>query len=121
MQPSVLGSRYRGYSLHHGSALGPAPFCEIVRDFQFVVKPNVNTQISGKLPDAVMACIGGGSMLPVCFYPFVNDKSVAMYGAEASGLGFDTENTPQLCQCRPGIRSNLWMLQDAHGQIMEAF
>lgn len=78
-----------------GSALGPAPFPEIVRDFQSVIGREAKRQYAeisgGKLPDAVMACIGGGSNAIGMFYPFVNDKSVAMYGAEASGLGLDTE------------------------------
>ena len=77
-----------------GSALGPAPFPEIVRDFQSVIGREAKRQYAeisgGKLPDAVMACIGGGSNAIGMFYPFVNDKSVAMYGAEASGLGDST-------------------------------
>ena len=78
----------------------------------------------GKLPDAVMACIGGGSNAIGMFYPFVNDKSVAMYGAEASGLGLDTEkHAATFAKGRPGILHGALMdvLQDAHGQIMEAF
>ena len=78
-----------------GSALGPHPFPEIVRDFQTVIGREAKRQYAeisgGKLPDAVMACIGGGSNAIGMFYPFVNDKSVAMYGAEASGLGLNTE------------------------------
>ena len=112
-----------------GSALGPAPFPEIVRDFQSVIGREAKRQYAeisgGKLPDAVMACIGGGSNAIGMFYPFVNNKSVAMYGAEASGLGLDTgKNMPQpLPKGRPGILHGALMdvLQDAHGQIMEAF
>ena len=96
-----------------GSALGPAPFPEIVRDFQSVIGREAKRQYAeisgGKLPDAVMACIGGGSNAIGMFYPFVNDKSVAMYGAEASGLGLDTE------------KHAATFAKDAHGQIMEAF
>lgn len=89
-----------------GSALGPAPFPEIVRDFQSVIGREAKRQYAeisgGKLPDAVMACIGGGSNAIGMFYPFVNDKSVAMYGAEASGLGLDTEkHAGNLCQRSP--------------------
>ncbi|HBY91100.1 MAG TPA: tryptophan synthase subunit beta [Streptococcus sp.] len=111
-----------------GSALGPAPFPEIVRDFQSVIGREAKRQYAeisgGKLPDAVMACIGGGSNAIGMFYPFVNDKSVAMYGAEASGLGLDTENhAATFAKGRPGILHGALMdvLQDAHGQIMEAF
>ena len=111
-----------------GSALGPAPFPEIVRDFQSVIGREAKRQYAeisgGKLPDAVMACIGGGSNAIGMFYPFVNDKSVAMYGAEASGLGLDTEKpAATFAKGRPGILHGALMdvLQDAHGQIMEAF
>lgn len=111
-----------------GSALGPAPFPEIVRDFQSVIGREAKRQYAeisgGKLPDAVMACIGGGSNAIGMFYPFVNDKSVAMYGAEASGLGLDTEkHAATFGKGRPGILHGALMdvLQDAHGQIMEAF
>ena len=71
-----------------------------------------------------MACIGGGSNAIGMIYPFVNDKSVAMYGAEASGLGLDTEkHAATFAKGRPGILHGALMdvLQDAHGQIMEAF
>ncbi len=111
-----------------GSALGPAPFPEIVRDFQCVIGREAKRQYAeiygGKLPDAVMACIGGGSNAIGMFYPFVKDKSVAMYGAEASGLGLDTEkHAATFTKGRPGILHGALMdvLQDAHGQIMEAF
>lgn len=111
-----------------GSALGPAPFPEIVRDFQSVIGREAKRQYAeisgGKLPDAVMACIGGGSNAIGMFYPFVNDESVAMYGAEASGLGLDTDKHAATCaKGRPGILHGALMdvLQDAHGQIMEAF
>ena len=111
-----------------GSALGPAPFPEIVRDFQSVIGREAKRQYAeisgGKLPDAVMACIGGGTNAIGMIYPFVNDKSVAMYGAEASGLGLDTEtHAATFAKGRPGILHGALMdvLQDAHGQIMEAF
>ncbi|MFR4932559.1 tryptophan synthase subunit beta [Streptococcus sp.] len=111
-----------------GSALGPAPFPEIVRDFQSVIGREAKRQYAeisgGKLPDAVMACIGGGSNAIGMFYPFVNDESVAMYGAEASGLGLDTDkHAATFAKGCPGILHGALMdvLQDAHGQIMEAF
>ncbi len=111
-----------------GSALGPAPFPEIVRDFQSVIGKESKrqfTEMTGKvLPDAVMACIGGGSNAIGMFYPFVNDESVAMYGAEASGLGLSTDkHAATFAKGRPGILHGALMevLQDEHGQIMEAF
>ena len=111
-----------------GSALGPAPFPEIVRDFQSVIGKEAKRQFAevsgGKLPDAVLACIGGGSNAIGMFYPFVEDESVAMYGAEASGLGLDTDkHAATFAKGRPGILhgSLMEVLQDAHGQIMEAF
>ena len=111
-----------------GSALGPAPFPEIVRDFQSVIGKEAKRQFAevsgGKLPDAVLACIGGGSNAIGMFYPFVEDESVAMYGAEASGLGLDTDkHAATFDKGRPGILHGALMevLQDAHGQIMEAF
>ena len=74
-----------------GSALGPHPFPEIVRDFQSVIGREAKRQFAeqndGALPNAVLACVGGGSNAIGLFYPFVEDTSVAMYGAEAAGLG----------------------------------
>ena len=111
-----------------GSALGPAPFPEIVRDFQSVIGKESKRQFAevsgGKLPDAVMACIGGGSNAIGMFYPFVNDTSVAMYGAEAAGHGLDTDHhAATFAKGRPGVLHGSLMnvLQDRHGQIMEAF
>lgn len=111
-----------------GSALGPAPFPEIVRDFQSVIGKEAKKQYAeisgGKLPDAVLACIGGGSNAIGLFYPFVEDESVALYGAEAAGYGLDTEeHAATFAKGRPGILHGALMnvLQDRHGQIMEAF
>ncbi len=111
-----------------GSALGPAPFPEIVRDFQSVIGKEAKRQYAdisgGQLPDAILACIGGGSNAIGLFYPFVADESVAMYGAEASGLGLDTDkHAATFAKGRPGILHGALMdvLQDEHGQIMEAF
>ncbi|MCO4595546.1 tryptophan synthase (beta subunit) [Streptococcus infantarius subsp. infantarius] len=111
-----------------GSALGPAPFPEIVRDFQSVIGKEAKKQYAeisgGKLPDAVLACIGGGSNAIGLFYPFVEDESVTLYGAEAAGHGLDTEeHAATFVKGRPGILHGALMnvLQDRHGQIMEAF
>ena len=76
------------------------------------------------LPDALVACVGGGSNAIGLFHPFVEDESVAMYGAEAAGLGVDTEHhAATLTKGRPGVLHGSLMdvLQDAHGQILEAF
>ena len=111
-----------------GSALGPAPFPEMVRDFQSVIGREAKRQFAdisgGALPDAVLACIGGGSNAIGLFHPFVNDEGVAMYGAEAAGRGLDTEeHAATFAKGRPGILHGSLMdvLQDEHGQIMEAF
>lgn len=111
-----------------GSALGPAPFPEIVRDFQSVIGREAKAQFkarqNGALPDAVLACVGGGSNAIGLFHPFVDDTSVKMYGAEAAGLGIDTEeHAATFAKGRPGILHGSLMdvLQDKHGQIMEAF
>ena len=89
--PPRLGSWYWWYPLHYGLCPWSLLFPEIVRDFQSVIGREAKRQYAeisgGKLPDAVMACIGGGSNAIGMFYPFVNDESVAMYGAEASGFG----------------------------------
>ncbi|AND79754.1 tryptophan synthase subunit beta [Streptococcus pantholopis] len=111
-----------------GSALGPAPFPEIVRDLQSVIGREAKKQFAaltdGQLPDAVLACVGGGSNAIGLFYPFVNDETVAMYGAEAAGLGLDTDqHAATFAKGRPGVLHGALMdvLQDEHGQIMEAF
>lgn len=111
-----------------GSALGPHPFPEIVRDFQSVIgreaKQQYRDMTGQNLPDALVACVGGGSNAIGLFHPFVEDESVAMYGAEAAGLGVDTEHhAATLTKGRPGVLHGSLMdvLQDAHGQILEAF
>lgn len=111
-----------------GSALGPHPFPEIVRDFQSVIGREAKQQyrdLTGRdLPDALVACVGGGSNAIGLFHPFVEDESVAMYGTEAAGLGVDTEHhAATLTKGRPGVLHGSLMdvLQDAHGQILEAF
>lgn len=111
-----------------GSALGPAPFPEIVRDFQAVIGQEAKRQYAelsgGNLPDALLACIGGGSNAIGLFYPFVNNRSVAMYGVEAAGLGLDTDkHAATFAKGQPGILHGALMnvLQDQNGQILEAF
>lgn len=110
-----------------GSVLGPHPFPEIVRDYQSVIGSEAREQhldAEGKLPDALVACVGGGSNAMGLFYPFVNDKDVAMYGVEAAGLGLDTEkHAASLTKGSKGILHGALMdvLQDENGQIQEAF
>ncbi|MFZ2305609.1 MAG: tryptophan synthase subunit beta [Streptococcus suis] len=111
-----------------GSVLGPAPFPEIVRDFQSVIGKEAKRQFAeisgGQLPDALLACIGGGSNAMGLFYPFVDDTSVAMYGVEAAGLGLETDfHAATFAKGRPGVLHGALMdvLQDENGQILEAF
>ncbi|HEL1555972.1 TPA: tryptophan synthase subunit beta [Streptococcus suis] len=111
-----------------GSVLGPAPFPEIVRDFQSVIGKEAKRQFAeisgGRLPDALLACIGGGSNAMGLFYPFVDDTSVAMYGVEAAGLGLETDfHAATFAKGRPGVLHGALMdvLQDENGQILEAF
>ena len=79
-----------------GSCMGPHPFPEIVRDFQAVISKEIKEQLmekEGKLPDAVLACVGGGSNAIGAFYHFINDKSVRLIGCEAAGRGVNTAET----------------------------
>jgi tryptophan synthase beta chain len=109
-----------------GSVSGPHPFPEVVRDFQSVIGKETKKQYlekEGKLPDALVACIGGGSNSIGMFYPFIDDESVQMYGIEAAGLGIDTDrHAASLTKGKPGILHGalMYLLQDEHGQIKEA-
>lgn len=109
-----------------GSVLGPHPFPKIVRDFQSVIGEETKQQIvkqTGKLPDAVVACIGGGSNAIGMFYPFVEDEAVKLYGVEAAGSGLDTDkHAASLTKGKIGILHGtlMYLLQDEHGQIQEA-
>ncbi|CRK83756.1 tryptophan synthase subunit beta [Neobacillus massiliamazoniensis] len=109
-----------------GSVMGPHPFPTIVRDFQSVIGKETKEQFlksEGKLPDAVVACIGGGSNAMGMFYPFIEDEQVSLYGVEAAGQGIDTEfHAASLTKGRPGVLhgSLMYLLQDQHGQIQEA-
>ena len=106
-----------------GSAIGPAPFPTIVRDFQSVIGSEIKTQLAertGKLPDAVVACVGGGSNSIGTFYPFINDKSVRLIGVEAAGDGIDTDrHSATLSLGKPGVFHGVktYVLQTATGQI----
>lgn len=109
-----------------GSVLGPHPFPEMVRDFQSVIGKETRRQIleqTGRLPDAIIACVGGGSNAMGMFYPFLNDGDVALYGIEAAGSGVDTdEHAATLTKGEVGVLhgSLMYVLQDAAGQIKEA-
>lgn len=109
-----------------GSALGPHPFPRIVRDFQRVIGVETKRQIVekvGKLPDAVVACVGGGSNAIGMFHPFVDDQDVALYGVEAGGSGILTGlHAAAVTGGKEGVLhgSYMYILQDDNGFIQEA-
>lgn len=109
-----------------GSVVGPHPFPQIVRDFQSMIGQETKAQFkekTGKLPDALIACIGGGSNAMGMFYPFVDDVSVKMYGVEAGGHGIETgKHAATLTGGSVGVLHGTmtYLLQDADGQITEA-
>ncbi|MDC3418127.1 tryptophan synthase subunit beta [Aquibacillus salsiterrae] len=109
-----------------GSVVGPHPFPQIVRDFQSCIGEETKKQIidqEGKLPEAVVACIGGGSNSMGMFYPFVDDKEVELHGVEAGGVGVDTgKHAATLTYGQEGILhgTKTYLLQDENGQIQEA-
>jgi len=109
-----------------GTAAGPHPYPELVRDFQSVIGKETREQImemEGRLPDALVACIGGGSNAIGLFHPFLDDPDVAMYGIEAGGHGLDVENghAASMNGGRPGVLhgNRTYLLQDGDGQILE--
>ncbi|MFB6466914.1 tryptophan synthase subunit beta [Cytobacillus sp. Hz8] len=110
-----------------GSVMGPHPFPMMVRDFQSVIGRETKQQyleVEGKMPDALVACIGGGSNSMGMFYPFIKDESVKLYGVEAAGLGIDTDkHAASLTKGKPGVLHGalMYLLQDDAGQIQEAF
>ncbi|MFC5371781.1 tryptophan synthase subunit beta [Brevundimonas faecalis] len=108
-----------------GTAAGPAPYPAMVRDFQSVIGKEIKrqslTQIR-RLPDAVVACIGGGSNAIGAMHPFIEDEGVRLIGVEAAGHGLDTpEHAASLKGGRPGVLhgNRTYLLQDADGQILE--
>ncbi|KAA0948778.1 tryptophan synthase subunit beta [Sporosarcina sp. ANT_H38] len=109
-----------------GSALGPHPFPRIVRDFQRVIGVETRRQIVGKegrLPDAIVACIGGGSNAIGMFHPFIDDEKVALYGVEAAGSGIETGlHAAAIADGKEGVLHGAYMyvLQDDDGFIQEA-
>lgn len=110
-----------------GSAVGPHPFPMIVRDFQAVISKEIKEQIlekEGRLPDAVIACVGGGSNAIGSFYHFIEDESVRLIGCEAAGRGIDTFETAATVNTgRVGIFHGMksYFCQDEHGQIAPVY
>lgn len=106
-----------------GTVAGPHPYPAMVRDFQTVIGREARQQMlasTGNLPDAIVACIGGGSNAIGLFHPFINDESVAMYGVEGAGLGIETgKHSAALCAGTPGVLhgNRTYLIQDEQGQI----
>ena len=108
-----------------GSAVGPHPFPTVVRDFQSVMGREMRAQMlekADKLPDAVVACVGGGSNAIGAFYPFVNDETVELYGVEAAGYGIDKdeEHCATLTKGTPGVLQGAltYVIQEKSGQTL---
>lgn len=110
-----------------GSVMGPHPFPTIVRDFQAIISKEIKEQIleaEGRLPDAVLACVGGGSNAIGAFYNFIGDKSVRLIGCEAAGRGIDTaETAATISTGRLGIFHGMksYFCQDEYGQIAPVY
>ncbi len=110
-----------------GSVMGPHPFPMLVRDFQAVISREIKAQLQekeGRLPDAVIACVGGGSNAMGAFYHFIEDKSVKLIGCEAAGRGADTpETAATIATGRPGIFHGMksYFCQDEYGQIAPVY
>lgn len=110
-----------------GSVMGPHPFPMIVRDFQSVISREARAQIlekEGKLPDVVMACVGGGSNAMGMFYEFINDESVKLIGCEAAGKGIHTEETAAtIATGTEGVFHGMksYFCQDKYGQIAPVY
>ena len=108
-----------------GTVAGPHPYPAMVRDFQAVIGREAREQIqaqTGSLPDALVACVGGGSNAIGLFHPFLNDVSVKMYGVEAAGDGIETgHHAAPLCAGQPGVLhgNRTYLMEDSDGQIIE--
>jgi tryptophan synthase beta chain len=107
-----------------GTVAGPHPYPAMVRDFQAIIGREARSQcleLTGRLPDALVACVGGGSNAIGLFYPFLDDPEVALYGIEAAGEGLETErHAAPLCAGRPGVLhgNRTYLLEDVYGQIL---
>ncbi|KTD23419.1 tryptophan synthase subunit beta [Legionella lansingensis] len=110
-----------------GTVAGPHPYPQMVRDFQAVIGQEARAQLleaTGQLPDALVACVGGGSNAIGLFYHFLKDKSVAIYGVEAAGKGIETgEHAASLIAGKPGVLhgNRTYLLCDEHGQIKDTY
>ena len=108
-----------------GTVAGPHPYPAMVRDFQAVIGREAREQIqqqAGRLPDALVACVGGGSNAIGLFYPFLNDTDVKIYGVEAAGDGLETgHHAAPLCAGQPGVLhgNRTYLMEDENGQIIE--
>ncbi len=108
-----------------GTVAGPHPYPMMVRDFQAVIGREARAQClerNGALPDALVACVGGGSNAIGLFHPFLADKSVRMFGVEAGGLGLATgKHSAPLSLGQPGVLhgNRTYLMEDAHGQILD--
>ncbi len=109
-----------------GTAAGPHPYPAMVRDFQSVIGSETRSQmleVEGRLPDAVVACVGGGSNAIGMFHPFLTDETVRIFGVEAAGHGLETgQHAASLSGGRPGVLhgNKTYLLQDPDGQILDA-
>ena len=109
-----------------GTAAGPHPYPEMVRDFQSVIGQEAREQIlekENRLPDAIVACIGGGSNAIGLFHPFLDDSEVKVIGVEAAGYGIETgQHAASLTGGQPGVLhgNRTFLLQDGDGQIIDA-
>ncbi|MBD3611681.1 MAG: tryptophan synthase subunit beta [Hydrogenovibrio crunogenus] len=107
-----------------GTVAGPHPYPAMVRDFQAVIGREAKQQHlekEGKLPDALVACVGGGSNAIGLFYDFLPDESVKIYGVEAGGLGLETgQHAAPLCEGKPGVLhgNRTYLMEDENGQIL---
>jgi len=108
-----------------GTVAGPHPYPKLVRDFQAIIGREARAQsleMTGSLPDALIACVGGGSNAIGLFHPFLNDTDVKMYGVEAGGLGVETgKHAAPLNDGKPGVLhgNRTYLMQDPNGQIIE--
>ncbi|HUH38984.1 MAG TPA: tryptophan synthase subunit beta, partial [Spongiibacteraceae bacterium] len=107
-----------------GTVAGPHPYPQLVRDFQSIIGRETRRQAldqAGRLPDALVACVGGGSNAIGLFHPFLNDPEIAMYGVEAGGYGLDSgHHAASLSAGEPGILhgNRTYLMQDENGQIV---
>ncbi len=110
-----------------GTAAGPHPYPKMVRTFQSIIGQEVREQsisLLGELPNALVACIGGGSNALGLFHPFLDDDNVALYGVEAAGLGLDTgDHAASLSKGKPGVLhgNNTYIIQNDDGQIKNTY